>query len=64
MKIEDIREARKEAERQIQAALSSFHAAAGLHITGVEIQSYQSHPLHVARPEIVSQSVTVTLEQI
>ena len=64
MNIQTIREARKEAERQIEAALSSFKAATGLHIMEVEIKSFQTHPFHVARPEVVSQSVTVTLEQI
>ena len=64
MNIEDIREARKEAERQIEAALSSFNAATGLRIMEVDVKNFQAHPFHVARPEVVSQSVTVTLEQI
>lgn len=62
--IKEVREARKEAERQIEAALSSFNAATGLHIMEVEVKNFQEHPFHVARPVIVSQSVMATLEQI
>ena len=64
MNIEEVREARKEAERQIEAALSSFNAATGLHIMEVEVKNFQAHPFHAARPVIVSQSVMVMLEQI
>lgn len=65
MNIETIREARKEAERQILEVLSSFKAATGLHITGIGVHEVRAQQLLCQeRPGVLSQRVTVTLEQI
>ena len=39
MNTEEIREARKEAQRQLQDVLSSFHAATGLRIHKIDVCS-------------------------
>lgn len=64
MNIEDIREARKEAERQIQDVLSAFKTATGLHIVDIDVHGVRAQRICQERPEVVSQRVTVTLEQI
>jgi len=64
MNIEQVRQARKSAEDAIYALLQEFHKETGLHIMAVEVKSLQSHQFRVARPEVVSQEITVEIEQI
>ena len=64
MSIEEIREARKEAQRQIQDVLSSFHAATGLRIHEIDVCSVGVPLVGQEHPKVVSQFVLVTLESI
>lgn len=64
MNITDLRSERDAVEQQITRVLDEFHTKTGLHIVRVEIESLSGQRLMDLRPTVISQRVTVDLEQI
>ena len=64
MDIEELREAREEAEAQITAILRAFHCRTGVHIVNVDVRNHEIYTCSQARAEVVDQTVMAELERI
>lgn len=65
MDIDEIREARREAESQIMEVMRAFYSKTGLSIVGVEIERFEQFPISGSRSVcIVSSNVRAQVEPI